>query len=155
MIQGANGNFYGMTYNESDFVSGTVFEVTSTGVLTTLFTFDGANGGSPFNVTLVQVSDGSFYGTTNTGGSANSGVVFHLIVPRVETPVLNPSAGTYYTTAQPVTITSATPGATIRYTTDGSMPSETNGIIYLVRLVSAGQPPCRLLPTRADLTTAP
>jgi len=44
-------------------------------------------------------------------------------------PVFSPTPGTY-SSAQTVTITCATGGATIRYTTDGSTPSETNGTIY-------------------------
>ena len=40
--------------------------------------------------------------------------------------VFNPKRG-FYDTAQNVTITSATPGATIAYTTDGSDPSPVNG----------------------------
>ncbi len=44
-------------------------------------------------------------------------------------PVFSPAAGTY-TTAQTVTITSATGTASIRYTTDGSTPSETVGTLY-------------------------
>ncbi|MDA7882408.1 lamin tail domain-containing protein, partial [Akkermansiaceae bacterium] len=36
----------------------------------------------------------------------------------------------FYTAAFPLTITSATPGATIRYTTDGSKPSTSNGTVY-------------------------
>ncbi|HTQ32498.1 MAG TPA: chitobiase/beta-hexosaminidase C-terminal domain-containing protein [Opitutaceae bacterium] len=44
-------------------------------------------------------------------------------------PVFSPGAGTY-ATAQNVTITSTTTGASIRYTTDGSAPSETAGTLY-------------------------
>src|SRR5581483_9108021 len=44
-------------------------------------------------------------------------------------PTFTPAPGVY-TTAQNVTISSATSGASIRYTTDGSTPSETNGTIY-------------------------
>jgi sugar lactone lactonase YvrE len=44
-------------------------------------------------------------------------------------PVFSPVAGTY-ASAQSVTITSTTAGASIRYTTDGSAPSETIGTIY-------------------------
>jgi hypothetical protein len=36
----------------------------------------------------------------------------------------------FYTSAQSVAITTATPGATIRYTTDGSVPTMTNGSTY-------------------------
>lgn len=53
------------------------------------------------------------------------------LVPSVATPVFSPIAQPYFA-ATPVTISSATPGATIRYTTDGSTPSETNGTIYSV-----------------------
>jgi hypothetical protein len=44
-------------------------------------------------------------------------------------PVFTPGAGNY-TSAQAVAISTATPGASIRYTTDGSIPSETLGTIY-------------------------
>jgi hypothetical protein len=48
---------------------------------------------------------------------------------QAEAPVFSPSAGTY-ATAQPVTISSGTSGATIRYTTDGSTPNATTGTVY-------------------------
>ncbi len=47
----------------------------------------------------------------------------------VAAPSFNPGAGTYSTT-QTVLINDSTSGATIRYTTDDSTPSETNGTIY-------------------------
>jgi|GEM_PF-2316933 len=56
---------------------------------------------------------------------------YTLSVPpqQVAAPVFSPAAGTYGS-AQSVTITSATGGASIRYTTDGSTPSETAGTLY-------------------------
>ena len=45
------------------------------------------------------------------------------------TPTFSPAAGTYSST-QTVTISTATSGASIRYTTDGSTPSETAGTLY-------------------------
>ena len=48
---------------------------------------------------------------------------------RAATPTFSPVAGTY-SSAQSVTISSSTSGATIRYTTDGSTPSETSGTVY-------------------------
>ncbi len=47
----------------------------------------------------------------------------------VAAPTFNPSPGTY-TTAQTVALSTATSGASIRYTTDGSTPSSTNGTLY-------------------------
>ncbi len=47
----------------------------------------------------------------------------------VTAPAFSPVGGTY-TTAQSVTITSATSGATIRYTTNGTTPTSTTGTVY-------------------------
>jgi rhamnogalacturonyl hydrolase YesR len=47
----------------------------------------------------------------------------------VAAPTFNPGGGTF-SSAQTVTISTTTSGASIRYTTDGSTPSETAGAIY-------------------------
>lgn len=47
----------------------------------------------------------------------------------VEAPTFIAPSGTYATT-QNVTIASATPGATIRYTTNGTVPTSTTGTVY-------------------------
>lgn len=60
----------------------------------------------------------------------------HTFTPGVqvaEAPVLTPAGGVYYSTVN-VTMSSATPGATIYYTTDGSTPSNTNGLTYTAPL---------------------
>jgi hypothetical protein len=44
--------------------------------------------------------------------------------------MISPEPGIYYDDSLTITISDATTGATIRYTTDGTTPSETNGIIY-------------------------
>ena len=51
------------------------------------------------------------------------------IVIRAAKPMFNPNDCSF-TSAQQVSITSLTKGATIKYTTDGSVPSSTNGEVY-------------------------
>jgi uncharacterized repeat protein (TIGR03803 family) len=81
LVQGSDGNFYGTTAgggaSGSLMGGGTVFKITPTGVLTTLISFNGANGISP-QAPLVQGSDGNFYGTTEYGGVGGCGTVFQI-----------------------------------------------------------------------------
>jgi uncharacterized repeat protein (TIGR03803 family) len=87
VIQATDGNFYGTTAAggaPSTFCPsgcGTVFKMTPAGVLTTLYSFcpqnycpDGENPAGP----LVQGVDGTFYGTTLTGGLFKAGTVFQI-----------------------------------------------------------------------------
>ena len=80
---GNDGNFYGTTFNggitSSSFPygMGTVFKVTTHGTLTTLVSFDMANGATPY-AALTLGNDGNFYGTTQGGGSSNDGTAFMM-----------------------------------------------------------------------------
>jgi uncharacterized repeat protein (TIGR03803 family) len=78
---GANGNFYGTTNFGGSNGGGTVFEISATGTVTTLYNFcsqtNCTDGGYPY-AGLVQGKDGNFYGTTSSGGSAQSGTVFKV-----------------------------------------------------------------------------
>ena len=68
MIQGSDGDFYGTTWGGGATGQGTVFKITTSGVLTTLYTFcpkglyHCSDGAGPF-AGLVQATDGNFYGT--------------------------------------------------------------------------------------------
>ena len=84
LIQANDGNFYG-TNNPVGSVStcnpscGTVFRITSGGAFTTVHTFNLTDGAYPHG-SLVQATDGSFYGTTIFGGGNSEGTVFRLVV---------------------------------------------------------------------------
>ncbi len=59
---------------------GTIFRISTNGVLTSLYSFKGGNDGGDVVSSLVQGSDGSFYGTTAGGGQNGFGTVFRLTV---------------------------------------------------------------------------
>lgn len=72
LIQARNGNLYGVTSGGGGSTNcysgcGTVFELSPSGALTTLHSFNLTDGGYPSG--LVQGIDGNFYGTTFQGGT--------------------------------------------------------------------------------------
>jgi uncharacterized repeat protein (TIGR03803 family) len=94
LVQGSDGNFYGTT-SGGDYNQGTVFEISPSGTLTTLHSFNGTDGSSP-NSALVQDTNGDFYGTTYEGGAYGYGTVFSLstgLAPFVKTQPAYGKAG--------------------------------------------------------------
>jgi uncharacterized repeat protein (TIGR03803 family) len=87
LIQAADGNFYGTTFSGGSGNAGTVFTVTAQGALTTLFGFctGCAEGATPYS-TLVQGTDGNFYGTAYYGGAKGQGTAFKVTPPPKVTP---------------------------------------------------------------------
>ena len=82
LVRATDGNFYGTTYaggSGNSRMLGTVFKITPAGTLTTLHSFQGpfSDGSTPF-ASLVQGTDGNFYGTTASGGSIGIGTVFKM-----------------------------------------------------------------------------
>jgi uncharacterized repeat protein (TIGR03803 family) len=77
-LRGA-GPGYGTTYvGGANIFDGTVFEITPSGALTTLYSFNGTDGDQPSG-TLIQATDGNFYGTTAVGGANGGyGTVFKI-----------------------------------------------------------------------------
>jgi len=87
LVQATDGNFYGTTIegglnackvhrthsnpNGTNTGCGTIFKITPSGSLTSLHTFDGTDGEYPESG-VIQGVDGSFYGTTQAGGTDTS-----------------------------------------------------------------------------------
>jgi uncharacterized repeat protein (TIGR03803 family) len=91
LLPGSNGVFYGTTSGSFDNQTngdGTVFRVTTNGVLTTYLEFNGTNGSAPASP-LLQGSDGALYGTTQFGGPEGSGTIFKLFLGPIFPTSLN------------------------------------------------------------------
>ena len=88
LVLGSDGAFYGTTQYGGSTNNGTVFKITSDGVLTTLYnlcTFC-AGGGVPTQG-MVQATNGDFYGSTVGGGAQNVGTLFKITPAGVFTPL--------------------------------------------------------------------
>jgi uncharacterized repeat protein (TIGR03803 family) len=82
LVHAGNGSFYGATLaGGTGSNGGTIFEITPTGSLTTIYNFcseSGCRDGQSPSV-LFQAANGRFYGVTSYGGNAsNDGTVFEL-----------------------------------------------------------------------------
>lgn len=86
LIQGLDANIYGTadeggiganSHCSLSYGCGTVFKSTAEGALTALNSFDFADGWTPSG-SLVQASNGNFYGTTQFGGASDTGTVFEI-----------------------------------------------------------------------------
>jgi uncharacterized repeat protein (TIGR03803 family) len=113
LLRGSDGNLYGTTFGSCTYGDatctsgyGTVFTLAKDGSgFTTLPAFSGADGAN-LQTSLIQDSDGSFYGTTLRGGSTTGGVIFRLRVGNALTLTLDPSGtGTGTVTSAPTGIT--------------------------------------------------
>jgi len=75
---GADGNFYGVMTNGGTYGGGSIFKMTPSGTFTTLYTFTGIlDGGNPYT-SLLQASDGNFYGIATNGGANGGGTLFQI-----------------------------------------------------------------------------
>lgn len=88
LIQGTDGNFYGMTEQGGLQYSGTVFKIAPDGAVTTLYSFlnSGTDGAKPTG-SLIQGADGAFYGMTEQGGFNGNGTVFSITSDGEEIPL--------------------------------------------------------------------
>jgi uncharacterized repeat protein (TIGR03803 family) len=158
LVEGLDGNFYGIAQNGGTGGVGIVFQITANGTLTTLHDFcsqsgcsDGANP-APTQA-LIQAIDGNFYGTTqDVGGdnSAHNGTIFKITsAGTLTTPysypggqgqpyagVIQASDGNFYGTTFLNGIFSLTPGGTLTslspngYEDVAALVQANNGVFY-------------------------
>jgi uncharacterized repeat protein (TIGR03803 family) len=78
LVEGSDGNFYGVTSKVGS-NQGTIYRMTPSGQVTVLHTFaGGASDGQTPIAGLIEGSDGSFYGTTQYGGTSGCGTVYKI-----------------------------------------------------------------------------
>lgn len=92
LIADSAGNLYGTTSSGEHLSGGTVFKITTAGVMTELHTFSGSDGFDP-NAGLAMDTEGNLYGTTFSGGTSNDGVVFEITPESAESVLHNFSGG--------------------------------------------------------------
>jgi uncharacterized repeat protein (TIGR03803 family) len=81
LVQASNGNLYGTTILGGAYGSGTIFELTLSGALTTLYSACSQTGcpdGNYLYAGLIQARDGNLYGIMQVGGAHNSGTIFKI-----------------------------------------------------------------------------
>src|ERR1017187_8481498 len=69
LVEGSDALFYGTTGEGGTHNTGTVFNITTAGTLTTIYNFTGGLDGCNPRAGVIQGSDGFFYGTASGGGT--------------------------------------------------------------------------------------
>ena len=97
LTQATDGNLYGIMDIGGANGYGTIFKITLSGTLTTLYSFcsqSGCTDGEYPGGALVQDTNGNLYGTTDDGGANGYGTVFSLSVGLGPFVVTLPTSGT-------------------------------------------------------------
>src|SRR6266496_6583858 len=81
LVEGIDGSFYGTSVGGGNYHRGTVFKVTTNGLITLVASFNNTNGATPY-AGLAVGSDGNFYGTTSQGVGSTAGTVFKASADR-------------------------------------------------------------------------
>jgi uncharacterized repeat protein (TIGR03803 family) len=93
LIQGTDGNFYGTTPSGGTNNAGTVSEITPAGVVTVLASFGASSTDGTAPISVIQGTDGNFYGITALGGTNGGGTIFKVTPAGVETVLYSFPAG--------------------------------------------------------------
>ncbi len=139
LVQGNDGNFYGTTFAGGTKGYGSVFKITPSGSLTTLYSFvTNQNDGIQPSAALIQARDGNFYGTTETGAaSAQYGVVFRVTPAGVETPIYTFAGGNDGNTPKAALVQGANGNLYGTTRLGGATLGQGNGTIFEVTLAGS------------------
>jgi len=139
LVQGTNGNFYGVASQSGSNGYGSIFKLTSTGAFSELYGFSrihGANltnaeGGNPI-APLVEGTNGNFYGTGPAGGSNGYGAIFEITAGGALTRLYSFTNGS--DGANPGALLQSSNGLIYGTTTNGG----SNGCGAIFKMSSAG-----------------
>jgi uncharacterized repeat protein (TIGR03803 family) len=116
LVQGLDGNLYGVSVGDGAYNEGTVFGITTNGILKYAASSDTNLGGFP-SAPLIQGADGNFYGETRGNNAGNVGAIFRTEIGNPPLITFPPPFGA--TVAQyvgsSVTLTVSATGATPFY----------------------------------------
>jgi hypothetical protein len=126
---GVQGGSVPVTLTGANFVAGATVSVSNPGIAVSNATVVGATQITATFTIAANAAPGAASVSVTTSGGTSGTASFTVNPPVVAAPAFSPAGGTY-TTAQPVTLSTATSGATIRYTTDGSTPTDSYGLVY-------------------------
>jgi len=135
LVLATDGNFYGATdIGGTNNDSGTIFKMAPTGKLTTIQSFNYTDGANP-QATLMQATDGNFYGTTPIGGAYDSGTVFRITPQGILTAL-------YSFCAESDCVDGQAPYSTLVQATDGNLYGTTStggtGVLGTVFRITLG-----------------
>jgi uncharacterized repeat protein (TIGR03803 family) len=92
LVQASNGNFYGTTISGGAYSDGTIFEITPSGKLSTLYNVcpqSGCPDGNYLYAGLIQATDGNLYGIMDVGGANGAGTIFKITMSGTLTTLYN------------------------------------------------------------------
>jgi hypothetical protein len=137
-------------YRSSTF-SGPYLRLTANPITTLSFADPAPAGGAQYymvRATALHVGPSGSYQNLSQGAFVSVAVAAPT---QVAAPVFSPAPDTYRS-QQAVSVTSATQGATIRYTTDGSAPTSTHGNLYSGAVTIAATTRIRAIAYRTGMT---
>jgi uncharacterized repeat protein (TIGR03803 family) len=117
LIQATNGNLYGTTISGGASGDGTIFEITTSGTLTTLYNVCSQSGcpdGNYLYAALLQATDGNLYGIMDVGGANGAGTIFKITLSGTLTTI-------YSFCSQPACTDGQYPAGGLVQATDGNL----------------------------------